>query len=120
MTTKTFESWFKKLKDIWEQKRPNEILNICADNFAWYETSFDKPYTSKEKLLNDWQGILNQDNIKVDIKVLAVNNDLGIANWKASFKRLPSNEKVVLDGIFAVRLNKEERCTEFRQWRSIK
>ncbi len=120
MTELEFKNWFFKLKKIWELKTPEKITEICAEKFSWYETPFDKPYTTKEELLNDWRGILSQDKINVVINLLAVNNNLGIANWNASFERLSSGEKVELNGIFTVKLNNKGKCIEFRQWRSSK
>jgi hypothetical protein len=115
-----FDEWFLKLKEIWESKNPNEIINICADNFVYYESPFEKPYTTKEELLKDWQGILNQDNIHVSVKTISTNNDLGIAQWNAKYEKVPSREKVELSGIFTVRLDNNGRCIEFHMWYNSK
>ncbi|MCL5970417.1 MAG: hypothetical protein M1450_02880 [Patescibacteria group bacterium] len=116
MKNANFENWLNQLKIIWESKNYQEIVNIVADKFAWHETPFQKPYTTKEELVNDWKTILDQDNIKVDYQILSVQNDLGLAQWSASFDRLSSKEKAELSGIFAVKLNKEGKCTEFCMW----
>jgi len=111
-----YKNWLEKLKEIWEAKNPDAIVDLCADTFLWYETPFDEPLTKKEHLLAEWQGILKQEDIKVTYEVMCTNENMGFAHWHATFTRLPSNEKAELDGIFLVMLDVEGKCTEFRQW----
>jgi hypothetical protein len=120
MTEEQFKYWYDQLKYIWESRKPEEIVEIVADEFAYYESPFEKPYTTKEDLVNDWRGILNQENIKVDYQILAIQNNLGIAAWQASYEKVESKEKVELSGIFAVKLSSEGKCTEFRMWYNTK
>jgi hypothetical protein len=116
MTEQRFKDWLNKLKEVWETKNPNAVVNLCAEKFVWYETPFDKPFTTKEQLLKDWQGILNQENIVVSFEILSVKRNLGIAKWRAAFIRLPSKEKTELDGVFQISLDENGQCVEFRQW----
>lgn len=111
-----FDNWLKNLKKIWETKNPDAVIDICADKFFWYETPFDKPLTKREQLLKEWQSVLQQDDIHITYDILSINENIGIVNWHAAFTRLPSKEKVELDGIFQVSLNDQGKCTEFRQW----
>ena len=120
MTEKDFSNWLDDLKNIWEKRTPDSIIDICAPKFVWYETSFSKPLTSKRVLLSDWRGILKQKNIKFSYKIIATNENVAIANWKAKLTRIPSGEKVEMDGIFQITLDKYGKCKEFRQWRSYK
>lgn len=120
MTHQQFEDWLIKLKNIWETKKPEEIVNLCAEDFLWYESPFSEPYKTKEQLLRDWQGILDQENIAVSYQILNIENNIGIAQWHVVFTRLPSREAVELDGIFKVLLDEQGKCTEFRQWHNTK
>ena len=120
MDREVFDECFRKLKDIWEQKTPEKIVDICADSFLWYETQFDAPLETKEELLDEWRGISQQDNIHVSCDVLSTTGNMGLAHWHAIFTKLSSREQVELDGIFQVFLDKNGKCTEFHQWRSVK
>jgi hypothetical protein len=108
--------WFDGLKRIWETKKPEGIIALCADSFTWYETPFDEPITTREDLLNEWRGILKQEAISVQYEVESIYENVGLAHWHAAFTRLPGKEKVELDGIFKVVINTEGKCIEFRQW----
>src|SRR3989338_9712626 len=101
-----FISWFQELGNAWVQKNPDAVLSLLADKFLYYETPFTKPFTTKKEILLLWQEVPNsQKNISFSFDLLSINNNTGIAHWKASFTRLKSNKKAHLDGIFLVRLN---------------
>lgn len=120
MTHRQFRIWLDKLKSIWETKNPNAATNLVAEKFLWYETPFDQPFTVKEQLIKEWKTVLNQEDISVTDKILSVNENFGIARWKATFIRFPSHEKATLEGIYQVSLNQKGECVEFHQWYNSK
>lgn len=120
MTNQQLKNWLDKLKNVLETKSPDTVVDLCANKFLWYETPFDQPLKTKEQLLKEWQGVLNQENITVSYEVLSVNGNMGLAQWSATFTRLPSMEQAELDGIFKVSLNEKGECTEFHQWYNAK
>lgn len=120
MTKEQFKVWLEKLINIWETKNPNGVLDLIAEKFIWYETPFDKPITAREELLQEWQTVLNQDEINVTYEIYDVEDNIGIAHWGATFTRLPSKVKAELDGIYKVTLDENGKCTEFHQWYNSK
>lgn len=120
MTRKQFTDWLSKLKNAWEKRDPNAAPELCADKFIWHETPFEKPITTKKKLLEEWQSVLRHKDISMTYEVISLEKDFGIAHWTASFTRIPSGKKVHLDGIFKVSLDANGNCTEFHQWYNTK
>lgn len=120
MIYQQFKDWLDNLKKIWETKTPNSAINLCAEKFLWYETPFDKPFSTKAQLSEEWNTVLNQENISVSYEILSINKNVGIAHWTATFTRLPSEEKAALNGIFKVTLNQKGKCIEFHQWYNSK
>lgn len=120
MTHQQFKIWLDKLRNVWETKKPNSATDLVAEKFLWHETPFAKPFSTKEQLLKEWETVLDQENITVSYKILSVNDNFGIAQWQATFTRLPSKEKATLDGIYKVSLNQKGECTEFHQWYNSK
>lgn len=120
MTRQQFKDWLDKLKSAWETKNPNAAIDLCAEKFLWHETPFSEPLKTKEQLLKEWKSVLSQENISVSYEVLSINKNVGIAQWRATFTRFSSKEKVTLDGIFKVSLNEQGECTEFHQWYNAK
>lgn len=120
MTEQEFYEWLKGLKNAWETKNPNAAVDLCAERFLWHETPFSEPLKTKKQLLKEWESVLNQENISVSYEILSINENMGIAQWHATFTRLPSKEQAVLDGIFKISLNKQGKCTEFHMWYNSK
>jgi len=52
-----FVSWFSRLGKAWEEKNPQAIPPLFADRFQYFETPFEKPYTTKRQLLQLWEEV---------------------------------------------------------------
>jgi hypothetical protein len=112
--------WFEGLKNIWLNKTPNEVESLVADKFIWYENPFQPPITSKEELLKEWQSIHNHKQLSIDYKVISFQNNVGIATAESTFTLIDTKVRVEMKGIWFVILDKEGKCTEFRQWFNMK
>lgn len=119
MQNDEFKKWLDNLIDIWQNKQPVRILDICADKFLWYETPFEDPISTKQDLVKEWGSVFAQKDINVTYEIVSVKDNIGMAHWNASFTR-DTDEKVEMDGIFKIVLNSEGKCTEFRQWYQVK
>lgn len=120
MDTKLFKNWLDDLEDIWKSKNIERIIEICAENFTWYETPFVEPITTKEVLLKEWESVNDHKDLNLSYEIIIVNEKFGIAHWHATFTRIRSNESVKMDGIYQVFLNEDGKCTEFHQWYNSK
>lgn len=120
MNEQTFSNWLEDLKLAWETRNPEAALKLCAESFLWFETPFEKPFKTRKELLNEWQSVLDHDDVKVNYEILSVEDNFGIAKWNATFIRLSSKEKAELEGIYKVSLDKNGLCIEFHQWYNSK
>lgn len=88
MTKKQLYNWVSKLGKVWEKRNPYSIPQLFAENFKYYESPFEKPYTKKSELVKLWQDVpKSQKDIKFEFKIISMNRNMGIAHWKASFMR---------------------------------
>lgn len=120
MRIETFKAWLDKLVDIWESKKPSAVAELCAEEFNWFETPFSNPITIKKDLFKEWESVLMQEGVAVSYNILCIKESTCFAHWTANFTRKTSKENVSLDGIFQVTLDKQGKCTEFRQWYNTK
>ena len=120
MIDNKFTEWFESLRDIWLNKTPNQVESLVADKFIWYENPFQTPINTKEELLTEWQSILNHKRLSIDYKIISVQNNIGIATAESTFTLIDTKVRVEMKGIWFVILDKEGKCTEFRQWFNIK
>jgi hypothetical protein len=117
MNKQQFSQWLNKLGKAWKERNPQAIPALFAENFKYYETPFEKPYTDKAGLIKLWQDVpKSQKDISFNFEIIMVKNNNCIARWQATFTRIKENKKAYLDGIFFISLNKEGLCTLLRQW----
>lgn len=117
-----FDAWLKNLGKAWVDKKPAIMAEICAPNVKYFETPFGKPYIGRDAVVKLWQNDVpgKQKDIKFRYGILSVTMTVNIAHWSAEYTRVKDNQRVILDGIFQVALNKEGQCTEFHMWWVVK
>lgn len=113
---KQFSIWLINLKRIWEDRKPLEAPNLCSRVFVWHETPFGRPIETRQELVEEWNSILDQDDIHISCEVINICGNIGVAHWHANFRRISSDEHVEMDGIFQVDMDSDGKCKEFRQW----
>jgi hypothetical protein len=121
MTRKQFDYWLKELGKAWVEKNPQIIADICAPNIKYYETPFTKPYTSPEAVKKLWVEVpQTQKDITFKHKILTLTKKFGMAQFQAEFTKIKQNQRVVLDAVCLVELNKRGLCTLFKWWWVVK
>ena len=117
MNHSSFKHWLDTLGQAWITRNPKTVANICAEKVLYFETPFDKPLVSKKEVEKIWQEVPNsQKDIEFSYKIVSVNQEIGVAKWRASFTRLPSGIRDTLDGVYFVKLDNNGLCKEFHQW----
>lgn len=116
MNDTRFASWFTELGDAWIKKNPQKAADICSKHVVWHENPLKEPLRGKKAVLQEWLGILTQENIQYSYQILSINENVGIAKWHASYTKISDKQNVILDGIFVVTLDEKNLCKEFHQW----
>jgi hypothetical protein len=113
-----FDNWLKGYGKAWEKGDPNATKALFTSDAHYYETPFDPPMIGLDaiyKYWNDNAGV-SQEDVSFSYNLLAVDENVGLAHWRALFKRLPSGNSVTLDGIFKVEFSEDGKCKIFREW----
>ena len=117
MNQDAFKSWLDSYGTAWKTRDPKLLKKLYADDAKYYEKPFEAPISGIQSITEYWSIIAQtQENVQFDYDILAVDENQGIAHWSASFIRKLTKTQVKLDGIFAVQLNSENKCTIFREW----
>jgi len=92
--------------------------HLTIRDAQYYETPFDDPMIGIDVIYKYWKdnAELGQKDVSFSYNVLAVDRNVGLAHWRANFKRLPSGNMVKLDGIFKVEFSDDGKCEVFREW----
>lgn len=118
MNTKGFQEWLEQYGRAWMEGDPAAVVELFAEDAAYYEEPFLSPMAGREAIHRYWtEGAQEgQTDISFQFSIIAVKKDTGYAHWQAAFTRIPANTHVELDGILAAKFNKAKQCTEFREW----
>ncbi|MBI4481596.1 MAG: nuclear transport factor 2 family protein [Acidobacteria bacterium] len=117
MNHDAFRSWLDAYGRAWETRDPQAAADLFTQDATYQETPFDEPLRGRAAIRDYWSHVpRSQEQIRFDYDILAVTGNVGIAQWRASFVRLPSKTGVQLNGIFVVCLDAENRCKVFREW----
>lgn len=112
-----FKKWLDALGKAWIDRDPIAASNLCSKDVVYFEDPFLPPLKGREAVKKVWLDVpTTQKDIRFTYKVITTSKDLEIAEWNASFTRMPTNTKAELKGIYLVKLNKDGLCNEFHQW----
>lgn len=104
--------WLKKFKEYWESGNPEKVLSLFTDDVIYFETPF-KQLMNKSEILNEWKGVLNQENILINYAVFSETGNKGAVTWDLTYDIDGTTHKV--QGTYLVELNKNGSCKYFQQ-----
>jgi hypothetical protein len=112
-----FEQWVRRYGEAWEMQDSDAAAALFTTDARYYETPFDEPMTGRDAVRSYWsEGTPRQRDINFGYDVVALSGETGVARWTSSFRRVPSEAVVSLDGVLIARFDSEGRCSEFREW----
>ena len=113
MNREYVEEWLNKLKEYWVNKDIENVTNLFKNTTFYQETPFMNPFTTFEKISEEWQPVRDVDVQKIDFIILAVEGYTAIINWK-----LRQNDENY-DGIYEIKFNDNLDCIYFKSWEMI-
>lgn len=104
------------LKKAWEDNDLEPLRGKLAPNLRWSENSFEKPLTTPDEVIAQWQADLaKQRNVQVDIELLDSVTDRAYYLCKASWNQKQGKSRKI-EGVLITRLNASGNIVEFSQW----
>ena len=113
MERKFAEEWLSKLKNYWINKDIEKAVSLFSKTTFYQETPFMKPYTNLKEINQEWQHIKNENIQDIQLKVLAIDNNVLIAQWI-----IKQNNKN-FDGIYEIKFNDNLECVYFKSWEMV-
>jgi hypothetical protein len=109
--------WFEQYKQAWEQLNAPAATSLFRKDAEYREDPFEPPLLGEKAIRQYWEEVARgQRNVRVGYEVLSIRDGKGIVRWRATFIRVPSGEKVQLEGIAEITLDKNDKCMRFREW----
>ena len=75
------QNWLNQLKEYWFNKDIDKAVSLFNKTTYYQETPFMEPYTTIEEINKEWQHVKYEDIHKIEINLLAIDNNVVIAQW---------------------------------------
>lgn len=113
-----YEKWTKEFMESWKALDWKRTLETLDENVKYYENPIDEPCRNFEEVTNLWNVVAdNQKDICYEFQIVSYDENICIINWQMTRTMTKNNTKQEIDGIFQISLNKDGKCTFFKQWR---
>lgn len=113
-----YQKWTTEFMESWKNLDWKKTLETLDKNVEYYENPLDKPCANFEEVTNLWNVVAdNQKDIDYDFQIIAYDENSCIINWQMTRTMTNTNTRQEIDGIFQVSVNKDIKCTYFKQWR---
>lgn len=113
-----YEKWTKEFMESWKALDWKRMLETLDENVKYYENPIDEPCRNFEEVTNLWNVVAdNQKDICYEFQIVSYDENICIINWQMTRTMTKNNTKQEIDGIFQISLNKDGKCTFFKQWR---
>lgn len=120
---KAYENWTKKMMESWKNLEGAKTANLFSKDVEYYETLDTAPCKTFQEVVDLWKIVPeNQSKIEYNFSVIACDENCGIINWIMNRTISTSSGEVnqYIDGIFQIKLDSEQKCCYFKQWRFTK
>lgn len=117
MDESTFAQWLENYRLAWEHRDPLAAVKLFSQQATYQETPYDIPMQGEAEIHEYWSEVpRSQEDIRFHWQILAVTGLTGIAQWQASFHRLPDGPVINLDGVLVAEFDDQGLCSSFREW----
>ena len=113
-----FEKWLASYGVAWESGDAGAAIRLFADDSKYYENPFADPMVGRDAIRRYWSEGAgeSQKDVQFTHRAIAVVEDTGLAHWGATFVRVPSGNRVELDGLLMAVFDASGKCIVFREW----
>src|SRR5712692_2595827 len=117
MELAAFKSWMDAYGRAWKSRDAQAAADLFTEDGSYKVTRFLEPIRGRRGIFEYGSHVAQTEkDIRFGYEVLALNPEVGIARWWASFVRVPPGLQTKLDGIFLICLDADCRCKSLREW----
>ncbi len=110
------KKWCEELIYAWKECNISKIVEIFSETRTYYEDPFSVPGRNYNEIKAFWVEINQQDIQSLTMKPIAIEQNRAIIRWYLDYLDIDTKERYVMDGIYQVDFNENNKCTNFVQW----
>lgn len=100
LSREQLEAWLQTLGQAWETGDADLAASLFGEQVVYRDNPFEPPIVGYQAVRHYWlDNLATQRGVRFEGRVLALEGQVGIVNWKVSFIRVASGESVQLDGV---------------------
>ncbi|HEX5458545.1 MAG TPA: nuclear transport factor 2 family protein [Steroidobacteraceae bacterium] len=109
--------WFGRLNEAWEERDAAAAAALFSRNASYWDDPFGPPHRGMKAIRTYWDQVsTGQRDVHTSYEVLSSCGGKSLVHWTARFTRFPSAQKVRLDGIAEIILDRYGKASSFREW----
>jgi uncharacterized protein (TIGR02246 family) len=111
-------SWLDGYERAWLSNDPDRVAALFTEDAVYAVNPFREPWRGREEIVERWTADpQQQEDVQIRLKPLAVNGDIGVAHWRASYvQRSWPAARIEMDGILLLEFADDGRCRLHREW----
>jgi hypothetical protein len=113
-----FRGWLDAYGAAWQDGDAQAAIDLFTDDAEYYENPFEDPLVGKSAIRRYWSEGAGESQSDVVFlhEAMAVVERKGLAQWQATFVRIPSGNHVELNGFLIAEFDGAGKCSVFREW----
>ena len=112
----SLERWVEGYGNAWERRDANAAMALFTPDASYRETPYAEPFLGREAIGRYWASVTeDQRNVHFEARVVAIDDDIGVVEWSATFTSVSTGATVGLDGVFVLEFE-GGLCSELREW----
>jgi hypothetical protein len=112
MNKQIFEDWIQGYLKAWTSNDPADIAALFTEEAEYHPAPFTDPWVGQETITKEWIALDDQPGTwTFDHDWLAIEGDTGVLHALTTY-----TTEGTFSNIWVVKLNKDGRCYEFREW----
>jgi len=122
LTKEEVNNWLSKYGNAWESGDFESVTSLFSEDAVYHEDPFDEPMKGHNEIRQYWKdgAADSQENVSFQHVLWTIIDYQCFAHWRATFTRINSQERVKLDGVFRLKLQRSESnvpvCTSLQEW----
>lgn len=109
--------WFRRLNEAWGDRNAAAATALFSRSANYWDDPFGPPQRGVKDIRAYWDDVsAGQRGVHTTYVVLNSCGGKSLVHWTARFTRVPSGQKVWLDGIAEIILDGHGKALSFREW----
>jgi limonene-1,2-epoxide hydrolase len=117
LTPAALEAWLARYGAAWEGLDPKLAGSLFTEDAIYQENPYEDPWKGRAGVEKYWRTeTADHSDVHFESKVVAVDGNIGVAQWTAEFTLKSNGVIIEIDGVFVLEFDANGQCSSLREW----